>query len=128
MSKCFKVLALILGCVSYGILFQVFYLQRSLPSQLYVLPGQSIYLENGRVEVEEVFSSIEVEKNISLGEARLMGFFPIKSIVLKEIERPWLVPCGEPFGIKMLTQGAMVIGIGLFRPLMETKVRQKKAD
>lgn len=112
MKKCFKLLSLVIGIAAYGLLFLVFYLQSTLPNQLYVTSGQEIRLAGGQIEVEEVMGCTTVEKSGTLGEAKLMGFLRIKSIALKEVERPWLVPCGEPFGIKMLTQGAMVIGLG----------------
>lgn len=41
----------------------------------------------------------------------LFGTVPIKDVVTKSVERPMLVPCGEPFGVKLITDGVMVVGL-----------------
>jgi stage IV sporulation protein B len=42
----------------------------------------------------------------------LFGMFPIKRVEAQQIERPLLIPCGMPFGIKILTEGAIVTEFG----------------
>ncbi len=41
---------------------------------------------------------------------RLFGVIPIKDVEVQEIDTPMLVPCGQPFGIKLRMDGAMVVG------------------
>ncbi|MCL2086141.1 MAG: SpoIVB peptidase [Oscillospiraceae bacterium] len=43
---------------------------------------------------------------------KLFGIIPIKNVETEQIERPLLIPGGMPFGIKMLTAGAVVTGFG----------------
>ncbi len=43
--------------------------------------------------------------------AKLFGLFPIKQVAVKEREVPHLVPGGTPFGIKLYTDGVMVVGM-----------------
>ncbi len=45
-------------------------------------------------------------------ELKLFGVIPIKEVRVEKIDRPVLVPCGIPFGIKILTEGAIVTGFG----------------
>lgn len=42
-------------------------------------------------------------------QLRLLGIFPIKNVTVTEVEEPAVIPCGTPFGIKMLTEGVMVV-------------------
>ena len=41
----------------------------------------------------------------------LFGSVPIKDVDADITERPMLVPCGEPFGVKLITNGVMVVGL-----------------
>ncbi|MCR5717555.1 MAG: SpoIVB peptidase [Oscillospiraceae bacterium] len=43
---------------------------------------------------------------------RLLGVFPIKTVRTQPTEEVMLVPCGQPFGVRMLMGGVMVIGFG----------------
>ncbi|MCL2633787.1 MAG: SpoIVB peptidase [Oscillospiraceae bacterium] len=45
-------------------------------------------------------------------QLKLMGVIPIKSARAERIERPMLIPCGTPFGIKIITGGAIVTECG----------------
>lgn len=41
----------------------------------------------------------------------LFGSVPIKDVQTQKVQRPMLVPCGEPFGVKLITDGVMVVGL-----------------
>lgn len=41
----------------------------------------------------------------------LFGAVPVKEVESKTMERPMLYPCGQPFGIKLLTEGVMVVDL-----------------
>ena len=43
---------------------------------------------------------------------RLLGVFPVKDVQLRQADPVMLVPSGEPFGVKMLMDGVMVVGFG----------------
>ncbi|MBD5081469.1 MAG: SpoIVB peptidase [Ruminococcaceae bacterium] len=42
----------------------------------------------------------------------LYGIFPIKDITVSKVDAPSLIPSGEPFGLKMLTDGVIVTDYG----------------
>lgn len=56
--------------------------------------------------------TIITEASLHKAELRLFGLIPIKEVRLERIDRPVLVPCGTPFGIKIKTDGAVVTGMG----------------
>lgn len=41
----------------------------------------------------------------------LFGSVPIKNVQTTTVQRPMLVPCGEPLGIKLMTDGVLVVGL-----------------
>lgn len=47
-------------------------------------------------------------------QLRLFGIFPIKNVTVTEVEEPVVIPCGTPFGIKLLTEGVLVIELSGF--------------
>lgn len=55
--------------------------------------------------------SKDTEEQLQL---KLFGIVPIKSVSVTHVDEPVLVPCGTPFGIKLLTDGVMVIDTGEF--------------
>ncbi len=85
----------------------------------------SYYVESGaRLELTTAFSinavpdsavqsfsaqTIPVSRTASL---RLFGIIPVKDVEIKTVETPMLIPGGEPFGIKLLMEGVMVVGTG----------------
>ncbi len=44
-------------------------------------------------------------------DVTLLGIIPIKKIYVREIDKIKVMPCGTPFGVKLLTDGVMVIDI-----------------
>jgi stage IV sporulation protein B len=50
-----------------------------------------------------------IDKQVQL---KLFGLFPIKNVTAEKISRPNLIPCGMPFGIKIITTGAIVTELG----------------
>lgn len=58
--------------------------------------------------VQAVTDSNAVTETAAL---RLFGMIPIKTVEIQEIDTPLLVPCGQPFGIKLRMDGAMVVGM-----------------
>lgn len=39
----------------------------------------------------------------------LFGVFPIKNVNVTEVAEPVVIPCGTPFGIKLMTEGVLVV-------------------
>ncbi|MDE5769896.1 MAG: SpoIVB peptidase [Oscillospiraceae bacterium] len=45
-------------------------------------------------------------------QLRLFSCFPVKQVQLQTVDSVMLIPCGQPFGVRMLMDGIMVIGFG----------------
>jgi stage IV sporulation protein B len=63
-------------------------------------------------EVLPALSSTDESTATETVQLKLFGIIPIKEVQLQRIDRPVLVPCGTPFGIKIRTDGAIVTGLG----------------
>ena len=90
-----------------------------LPDNYYVSGDDSLKLSTkfriDTFENETVIESLKskVEKNNdSKAVLKLFGIIPIKEVSIKSVDSPVLVPGGNPFGIKLLSDGVMVIGVG----------------
>ncbi|WP_457790411.1 SpoIVB peptidase [Anaeromassilibacillus sp. SJQ-5] len=93
-------------------------LSHQLPEQFSVVEGTPLNL-NGAVEAGAPRSaSGQTVETASLAAGssytaplRLFGMFPVKNVAVKVVDLPVVVPCGTPFGIKMFTDGVLVVGM-----------------
>lgn len=60
------------------------------------------------------------------GHAYYLGSVPIKEARVSAAERPMLIPCGTPFGIKIRSEGVMVVSVGNGSPAARSGI--KKGD
>lgn len=49
--------------------------------------------------------------NRYITDVMLLNVIPIKSVSVETVEEKQLIPCGTPFGIKLFTEGVVVVGI-----------------
>lgn len=99
------------------VLTMVSYYDCSLPDSYYVNSGDSLSINSSfEITAKSSVSDTQAMKN-KAGRSdtvtlKLFGAFPIKSVEVNAVESVMLTPCGTPFGIKMLTEGVVVIGLG----------------
>ena len=91
------------------------WLWHSLPSEIHLEPGQSLLLPRfSRVEPLRPSGLRNAASTQAAGNYRvtlsLGGWFPIKTVRAIVAERPTVTVCGSPFGIKMFSEGALVVG------------------
>ncbi len=94
------------------------YYHYTLPDQFRVTAGTKLRLNQtglsiiGTVNKKEITASALKSANQNY-HAQLMLFdaIPIKTVSVKVVQEKLLVPCGTPFGIKMFTNGVMVVGV-----------------
>lgn len=72
-------------------------------------PGLSI--QNVRDDTEITAAALESPDQQYEAKLMLMDSIPIKSVGIDVIQEVRLVPCGTPFGIKMFTNGVVVVGV-----------------
>ncbi|MBQ9375918.1 MAG: SpoIVB peptidase [Ruminococcus sp.] len=58
--------------------------------------------------------SISEITKVSDSTLMLFDSIPIKRVTEKTVDRPLLVPCGQPFGVRLMTDGVMVVKLEKF--------------
>jgi stage IV sporulation protein B len=84
-----------------------------LPDRYTVTEGQNLLLNQSFLSVNSPSSlaPASANQNQNQQEIRLMGFIPLKTVSVQQQEEITLIPSGSPFGIKMFTKGAMIVGM-----------------
>lgn len=121
MRKIIKKAAALAGAAALSVMGLVGFYGADLPDIYYVTDSRelevgsvfSVTLGTGRSMTKEELTVSGSYANTNSSERTLMlfGSIPIKNVRTERIERPMLVPGGQPFGIKLLTDGVMVIGL-----------------
>ena len=91
------------------------WLYNCLPDRVYLEPGQALYLPRfAWVEPQRGHGSQNVASTRAVGSYQttltLGGWLPIKTIRAVVTERPRVTVCGTPFGVKMFSEGALIVG------------------
>ena len=91
------------------------WLWHSLPSEILLEPGQALALprfswveplhQTGTRNAASTQAAGSYQMTLSLG-----GWFPVRTVRAFVAERPVLTVCGTPFGVKMFSEGALVVG------------------
>lgn len=93
-------------------------LSHQLPEQFSVVEGTPLNLHGAVAAGAPRSPSGQTVETASLtagssytAPLRLFGMFPVKNVAVKVVDLPVVVPCGTPFGIKMFTDGVLVVGM-----------------
>lgn len=91
------------------------WLYSCLPDRVYLEPGQALYLPRfAWVEPQRGHGSQNVASTRAVGSYQttltLGGWLPIKTVRAVVTERPRVTVCGTPFGVKMFSEGALIVG------------------
>ncbi len=117
MRKVIQTTTLFASIFTIFIMSFVTYLNQDIPDSFFVYGDQEFKIyQHSQVTVEEVGNAKEVraEANTSATKAvnlKLLGIIPVKTTYLHQTEERYAVPCGTPFGLKMLTAGVVVVGL-----------------
>lgn len=118
MKALVKLFAVILDIILLFICGLVVYYSTILPNKYYVENDKTLtlccFFDVSASSAENALYSSN-SKDVAVSEQttlKLFGVIPIKDVDVEEVDVPVLVPCGEPFGIKLLSDGVMVVGIG----------------
>lgn len=118
MQKIIKCFVFCIFAVIVSLAAFIIYLNRTLPNDYYITKGGEVNISGMLNAVPCSNTKAELndfdENNAEQAELKLLGFIPIKVINIFPVETPVLVPCGEPFGIKLLTDGVIVVEVSSF--------------
>ena len=90
---------------------------QTVPDSYRVVQGQALDLHTYGLRAKPVMAqevnAVSVNGSAAAYEAEILLFdaIPLKTVHVAVTEQTMLVPCGTPFGIKMFTNGVMVVGI-----------------
>lgn len=129
MKKIFKSFAVIATIFLLTALTLIIYYNYVLPDKYYVKIGSELKLDGvvQAINHNEITAEASLSNDIILSESKnaaelkFMGVIPIKTVSVEEIETPMLIPCGEPFGIKLLTDGVVVVEVNSFESYLGLK-------
>ena len=98
-----------------AILAALGWLWRSLPSEILLEPGQSLFLPRfSFIEPLRSTGSRNAASTQAVGSYQvtlsLGGWLPIKTVRALVETRPAVTVCGTPFGVKMFSEGALIVG------------------
>lgn len=85
----------------------------SLPDRYYVSQGEDLVLTQRAVVAVEQSSDQQAVMSSTRPQNQtlsLFGIMPIKTVAVQECEDLTVIPSGEAFGVKMFSQGAVVVG------------------
>lgn len=118
-KRVYKGFAALLSCTVMVLLLYTLYLQNSLPDHFNVEQGGSLKLEHygkylscGLASEEFPIDVYKSTGNSYRMSVKLLGAVQVKDVNVQVVDRREVIPCGIPFGIKMFTDGVMVVGIG----------------
>lgn len=120
MKKFIKKAAILTNIIILAFLGIMLYFSRSLPNNYYVTEGGELKI-SGFIEAVPCGSTYSGEgaskserESVKRAELKLLGIIPIKTVSIREVKEPVLIPCGNPFGIKLLTDGVIAVEVSSF--------------
>lgn len=105
MKTAARIAASFIGIFAIFILILTCYYYYKLPDKFYVNEKSQLTLSS-YFDVRPVF-----KPGSNNADLRLFGVVPIKSVTTQKVDAPLLVPGGEPFGIKLISDGVMVVDL-----------------
>ena len=136
MKNFIKLTAIMANMLILTVLSIIIYYNRSLPNNYYIAAGSELQISGfiAAVPCSGIypggFSIPAGNSSVKRVELRLLGIIPIKTVNIQEIEEPVLIPCGTPFGIKLLTDGVIAVELssfesdsGITAPAMEAGIK-----
>ena len=127
-----RLAAAVNGCLL-ALLLLTIYLQKQLPDRYSVVAGEEISFPPGYpIQTVRPAASGGVQAaQAGVGDSyqldlRLLGTIPVKTVEVNVVDRKLVTISGAPFGIKMFTDGLMVVGMSDI-PTEEGRVNPAKA-
>lgn len=120
-KRLFNVFAAVATVAALGLLAVLIVLNIVIPDKYYVSQGSDFSLDGGPLGIKssgwaqnlpkKLLSTPGNEYSMQLS---LPGGAVIKTVSVQVVERNMVIPAGTPFGIKMFTDGVMVVGLSDF--------------
>ena len=117
MKKIIAFTTLICSILSLVFISTLVYYNVTLPDSFCVSQNSQFSICSENLLKCETSSSFDKEvikpmANTKNSQIKFLGIFPIKDVKLNLQSEKYLTPGGSPFGIKLLTEGVMIVGLG----------------
>ncbi len=137
LRKAIRIFTVAVAAVLTVLFGMVGYLNIALPAHYYVTQGNAVSfyttlpLQMASSGFRSSGTPVSGNHNATQsGKILLFGLIPVKSARIDTVEEKMLIPCGTPFGIKMFTEGVLVVGLsevlgkdGSVNPAKEAGIR-----
>lgn len=117
--KSFRRLATAAAAGAVALFSAVFYYTTALPDSYFVSEGKELAFSNmslvqgtGTTNYSRVSLANTPAGAGKSVELKLFGLVPLKTAHVSVVDRPVVTPGGTPFGIKLFTEGVMVVDVG----------------
>ena len=116
LRKFFRFFASVIATLSIGIIGIVSYYSYALPEEYCIFSNDSADIDSPGISVSYLAKEQEAAYSFTDShetdvELSLLGMIPIKEAHITKLVDEQVIPCGNPFGVKILTSGVMVIGL-----------------
>lgn len=120
MSKILKQAAVFSAIILSGIIGLVGFYSKSLPDSYRISEGEklminSLFSISAKPIDEKITAAVTTGSGVFTHKSKsalmLFGAVPIKEVESETVKRPNLIPCGQAFGIKLITDGVMVVDL-----------------
>ena len=117
MKRIYKCFASILSIIVLGTLALVIYVNNTIPDRFTLIQGQQLQLTSifkisqagsGSIFPPEAYSAAGNSYQVDL---KMLGSVNVKTVRVDVVERKMVIPGGNPFGIKMFTEGVIIVGL-----------------
>lgn len=109
-----RITAMTLAVCSAAVFCGIGLVQSRLPSAFSVREGEALELpfDALTVEADGVLPTQTSSGGQYTASVRLLGAFPVAAVQVDVVDARDVAVCGVPFGLKMFTEGVLVVGIG----------------
>ena len=112
MRTLYRVFAAAVSAAVITVMGAVLYLDAALPDSFYLTGEQTLSLGTP-LQISGAVETVSVAEDVceSRAQLKMLGTVPVKEVAVEYVDRQMVVPCGYPFGIKMFTEGVVVVGL-----------------
>jgi stage IV sporulation protein B len=117
LRKIARFVAAAVDCCMAAVLILTIYIQGQLPNQYSVVAGEEITFTSAYpIEMVHASDTTDAQVYSNVGNSykmdlKLLGVIPVKTVEINVVDRKIVTVSGAPFGIKMFTDGLMVVGM-----------------
>lgn len=112
-SQIYKKLAISLFFILIPVMIFTFILNKTMPDTYYITSEDELKFSSSHGD----FISFGFSASSNKSQLKLCNTIPIKNITIEKLDKDEVIVCGTPFGVKMFTDGVMVVDFSNIKSL-----------